>query len=55
VVRGHVVVMREAKSQKRSGERMDKEEFQASKDAILGWVSNLLGVEPGELEKAHAA
>jgi len=53
VVRGHVVVMREAKSQKRTA--MDKVEFQASKDAVLGWVSELLGVEPGELQRANAA
>lgn len=49
VVRGHVVVMREAKSQKRTA--MNKEEFQASKTAVLDWVSKLLGVEPGTLEK----
>lgn len=53
VVRGCVVVMREAKSQKRGA--MKKEEFQASKDLVLAWVSNLLGVEPADLQKAHAA
>lgn len=49
VVRGHVVVMREAKSQKRTA--MKKDEFQLSKDAVLGWVSNLLGVTPEELQR----
>lgn len=53
VVRGHVVVMREAKSQKRTA--MEREEFQASKDAILGWVASLLGVEPDQLQQARAA
>ncbi len=53
VVRGGVVVMREAKSQKRTA--MDKAEFQTSKDAVLGWVSNLLGVEPDQLQQARAA
>lgn len=53
VVRGGVVVMREAKTQKRTA--MDKAEFQASKDAILEWVSQLIGVEPGALQNARAA
>lgn len=53
VVRGGVVVMREAKSQKRSA--MEKVEFQASKDAILDWVSKLIGVEPQALAQARAA
>ena len=47
VVRGHVVVMREAKSQKRTA--MDRAEFGASKQAILEWVSALIGVEAGAL------
>lgn len=53
VVRGCVVVMREAKSQKRTA--MDRAEFQASKDAILAWVSDLLGVAPDALKEARAA
>lgn len=53
VVRGHVVVMREAKSQKRTA--MDKAEFQASKDAVLEWVARLIGVEPDALQNARAA
>lgn len=53
VVRGHVVVMREAMSQKRTA--MDKAKFQASKDAILGWIAALLGVEPEALSQARAA
>lgn len=53
VVRNHVVVMREAKSQKRT--EMEKAEFQASKTAVLQWVSDLLGVAPETLERARAA
>lgn len=53
VVRGHVVVMREAKSQSKAA--MKPEEFQASKSAILEWVSALLGVEPKQLQHARAA
>lgn len=53
VVRGPVVVMREAKSQSRRA--MDKAEFQASKTAILEWISALLGVEPETLQQARAA
>ena len=53
VVRGGVVVMREAKSQKRTA--MNREEFQRSKEAILGWVSELLGVEPETLSRQGGA
>jgi hypothetical protein len=52
VVRGGIVVMREAKSQKRTA--MDKAEFQASKTAALEWVANLIGVEPDQLSAARA-
>jgi hypothetical protein len=53
VVRGGLVVMREAKSQKRT--EMDKAEFQASKDAVLAWVAQLIGVDPEQLSAARAA
>lgn len=53
VVRGHVVVMREAKSQSRRS--MDKAEFQASKTAIMEHIAGLLGVTAAELEAAGRA
>jgi len=53
VVRGHVVVMREAKSQSRRS--MDKAEFQASKTAIMEHIAGLLGVTTQELEAAGRA
>ena len=34
-------------------DRMDKAEFQKSKDDILGWISNLIGVEPEQLRGRH--
>ena len=53
VVRGCIVVMREAKSQSQAA--MGKDDFQRSKTAILEWVSALIGVEPEVLAKARAA
>lgn len=50
VVRGHVVVMREAVSQKKS--EMGAKAFQESKDKLLAWVSELIGVEPEQLARA---
>lgn len=47
IVRGPAVVIRTAKSQSRRS--MNKQEFQASKTAILEVVSNMIGVKPGEL------
>lgn len=41
-----------AKSQ--SMKAMGKEEFQESKESVLAWVSNLIGVASAELGKAHA-
>jgi hypothetical protein len=50
VVRGSTVTVRKARSQRMHGlDRMLKGEFQASKDDILGWISNLIGVEPQRL------
>ena len=50
VTRGPTVTVRWARSQRMHGhDRMDKAEFAASKDAILGWISNLLGIEPEQL------
>lgn len=47
IVRGPAVVIRTAKSQSRRS--MNKQEFQASKTAILEVVSNMIGMIPGEL------
>ena len=53
VTRGPTVIVRKARSQRMHGhDRMDKAEFQKSKDDILGWISNLIGVEPGQLRGA---
>ena len=50
VTRGPTVTVRWARSQRMHGlDRMDKGEFQKSKDDILGWISNLIGVEPEQL------
>jgi hypothetical protein len=50
VARGSTVVVQKARSQRMHGhDRMDKEEFQKSKDDILGWISELIGVEPQRL------
>ena len=55
VVRGPTVIVRKARSQRMHGhDRMDKHEFQASKDAILGWIAQLTGVEPDQLRGAAA-
>ena len=51
--RGQTVIVRKARSQRMHGlDRMDKAEFQASKDDILGWISNLIGVAPERLRGA---
>lgn len=47
IVRGPAVVIRTAKSQSRRS--MNKQEFQASKTAILEVVSGMIGVKPEEL------
>jgi hypothetical protein len=53
VVRGPTVVIQKARSQRMHGlDRMDKAEFQQSKDDILGWLAELLGVEPQRLRGA---
>ena len=52
VTRGPLVVIRKAKSQSRRA--MPGGEFQASKTAILDWISDLLGVEPTTLERQAA-
>lgn len=48
VVRGDLVVRREAKSQKKS--EMDKAEFQASKTAMMEIVAPMIGVTANELQ-----
>ena len=53
VVRGPTVVIQKARSQRTHGlDRMDKDEFQKSKDDILGWIAELLDVEPEKLRGA---
>lgn len=49
VTRGPIVVVRTAKSQSRRA--MDKQEFQASKDAILELIAGMLGITPEELQR----
>lgn len=52
-ISGRTVVVRKARSQRMRGPgRMNKADFQASKDDILHWIASLLGVEPGELTRA---
>jgi len=53
VTRGPLVVVRKAKSQSRRA--MAKDEFQASKTAILEWVASLLDVAPTTLAKQSEA
>jgi hypothetical protein len=53
VTRGSTVVVQKARSQRMHGlDRMDKAEFQASKDDILGWIAELIGVAPEQLRGA---
>jgi hypothetical protein len=53
VARGSTVIVQKARSQRMHGhDRMDKDEFQRSKDDILGWISELIGVAPDELRGA---
>lgn len=49
IVRGAFVFIRDAKSQSRRA--MNKEEFQASKSAILEIIAELIGVNPQQLRK----
>lgn len=51
-LRDRVVRVHTAKSQSRAA--MDKTEFQASKTAILDWVSDLLGTTPEVLQRQGA-
>ena len=53
VARGPTVIVQKARSQRMHGhDRMDKAEFQKTKDDILGWIANLIGVEPERLRGA---
>jgi hypothetical protein len=53
MARGSTVTIKKARSQRMHGhDRMDKDEFQRSKDDILNWISALIGVEPLELQGA---
>lgn len=49
-VTDNIVIIRTAKSQSRRA--MNKEQWQASKTAVLEIVSEMIGVEPSELERA---
>lgn len=52
-ISGRTVVVRKARSQRMRGPgRMNKADFQASKDDILRWIASLIGVEPVELTRA---
>jgi hypothetical protein len=53
IVRGPIVVVRTAKSQSRRA--MNRQEFQASKSAIMEVVAHLVGVSPSSLERAGRA
>lgn len=52
-VAGCVVRVHRARSQKRTA--MNREDFQASKTAIIDWIADLLGVSPAELGRQRAA
>ncbi len=52
-VSDNLVVIRTAKSQSRKA--MNKQDWQASKTAILETVSEMLGVDPEQLQNARAA
>lgn len=55
-VSGNVVVKRTARSQSTRGpNRMAKAEFQRSKDDVLNWVADLIGVKPSDLDKHSRA
>jgi hypothetical protein len=52
-VRVSTVTVQKARSQRMHGlDRMDRAEFEKSKADILGWISNLIGVEPERLRGA---
>jgi hypothetical protein len=55
VVRGPAVFVRKARSQRMRGlDRMGRKEFEDSKQAILGWISALIGVSADDLKAAAA-
>ena len=50
LTRGPMVIVREPRSQRMHGhDRMDKKEFQESKEGILDWISELIGVDAEQL------
>lgn len=53
VVKGNIVRIFEAKSQ--SAASMGKEEFEASKKAVLDRLASMIGVSQGDLKKARSA
>jgi hypothetical protein len=48
-------VVRVCRARSQAKNKMRAEEFTASKNAVLDWVSNLIGVDPADLRKADAA
>lgn len=55
VVRGQTVIVRKARSQRMHGrDRMEKAEFEKSKQDILSWISSLIGVDPQVLLRRAA-
>jgi hypothetical protein len=56
VISGPAVIVKKARSQRTHGlDRMQRKEFEASKQAILNWIANLIGVSAEDLQKATAA
>ena len=52
-VRGPLVIVRKPKSQRMHGhDRMDKAEFQRSKEGIMAVISEMTGVTPEQLRGA---
>jgi hypothetical protein len=55
IVRGATVIVRTPRSQRMRGhDGMDRQEFEASKQDILGWIANLIGVSADDLKAAAA-
>lgn len=53
VIEGPIVAVRTAKSQSRRA--MSRQEFQASKTAIMEVIAGMLGASPADLQRAEAA
>jgi hypothetical protein len=56
VISGPAVIVKKARSQRTRGlDRMNSKEFEASKQAILGWIATLIGVSAEDLAAATSA